>query len=111
MSENEKPPLLTQLELTGAKEEVIPVFVDVHELFTSRLRFVRSIDNLDTLGFKKPPAYATPGDLTPEARIRVHAESALRGKYQLVGIGRAEPDETAEDAKEAILAYERKINR
>lgn len=111
MSEDEKPKLLTQLELKGAKGESIPVFVDVHERFTSRLRFVRSIEDLDAIGFKRPSAYATSGDMAPEGRIRIHAENALLGNYLLVGIGRANSDETAEQAEDAIFAYERLINR
>jgi hypothetical protein len=98
--------LLARENLRGRDDEVIPLFVVVHQQFTTRLHYYRSMEGVEKDGFKCP---GDEGEMTPENVIWQEASNAFKEGYSLVAVGRADPDESAEDAMASICKVERVI--
>ena len=102
--------ILAELEIQGPDGKPVPVFIGVHECFGIRLSFCRSINGVERKGFRRPAKDKPEDEWTVEESIWSHVQRALKEGYRLVGIGRAEEGETAEEALAAVLDYEQVIN-
>lgn len=101
--------ILAELALHDREGKPIPVYIGVHDRFRMRLHFVRSDLDLQRNGFTKPDADTPEDEWTTEEQIRMKVEAAFKAGYGLVGIGRAEDGETADEAAAAVLEYEKRI--
>lgn len=103
--------ILAELALHDGEGKPIPVYVGVHDRFKVRLHFCRSIPDLQRQGFHRPSDEKAEDEWTTEEWIRIKVERAFRAGFNLVGIGRAEDGESADEATEAVLAFENRISR